>query len=75
MSYKDHHIFLQLGLMLLMSFSDAILLEEIVQDLLWDGVGAYIAVERQFIQDKLDDFHASGPTVCNGEYLFCKCYS
>ncbi|KAJ8031010.1 hypothetical protein HOLleu_27601 [Holothuria leucospilota] len=44
--------------------------EEIVQDLLWDGVGAYIAVERQFIQEKLDDFHSSGSTACNGPKLF-----
>lgn len=76
MNYKDHHIFVHVCLVLSISFSNSILVEEIVQNQLWDGVGAYIAVERQFIQDKLNAFQTSD-SACNGEYLFCtvKCYA
>ncbi|KAJ8030316.1 hypothetical protein HOLleu_26691 [Holothuria leucospilota] len=63
-------LFAFLNVLLLSSLADATVTENITTNCFWDGVGAYIAVDRQVIQKKLNDWHDSISSACDGPRLY-----
>lgn len=56
--------------MLFMIFSvDGTVTETIAKDEFWDGVNAYIAVDREIIEKKLNEWHISNSGPCSGKCL------
>lgn len=53
---------------LINTLAEATLTEKIVRSYGWNGVLAYIAVDRQLIQEKLDFWHSSISQTCNGGF-------
>lgn len=47
----------------------ATITENVVESIFWDGIGAYIPVDRQIIQRKLDTWYDSDEKICKGKLV------
>ncbi|KAJ8031012.1 hypothetical protein HOLleu_27603 [Holothuria leucospilota] len=63
-------VHLLFAILLLISSADGTVTETIAKDEFWDGINAYVAVDREIIQKKLNEWHISNSGLCDAPKLY-----